>query len=226
MPATMPVRILLAAACLAGLPLPAWAGPTLQLHASARADVPNDEMVVTLAAERRGAEVGPLNREVLAQLNAAIRDAKATPKVDARLGGIYTQPDWADGKQRGWQVRGEVVLESADMEALSVLAGRLARSLQLAGVHFRVSAARRTDEENALLRQAAQHFRSKAEAAAKAFGFTDYTLRDLVLQPRDPMPPVQPMMNARTASAEMASVPAEGGRSEVWVTVSGTVELK
>ena len=54
---------------------PAQAGPVLALDAQARAAVANDEMVVVLAVERDGAQVGPLNDAVLSQLNAAIAEA-------------------------------------------------------------------------------------------------------------------------------------------------------
>lgn len=215
------------AALLIALPLLAAAGPTLQLQAAARTEIPNDEMVVSLAVERRGAQIGALNRDVLSQLNAAIKEAKSVPNIDARLGGVMTQPHWVNNRQDGWQVRGEVILESTDIEALSQLSGRLAKTLQLTGVQFRLSSERRTREENALLTEAADSFRGKADAAAKAFGFNSYTVRELSLQPGDGgPPPFQPMMSMRAAAAEAVPVPAEGGRSEIVVTVSGSVELQ
>jgi predicted secreted protein len=210
---------------LLAVPLLTAAGPALQLDSAARAEVPNDEMVVTLAVEHSGPQVGELNDTVLSRLNDAIAKAKSVPKVDARLGGVTTQPNWSDGRQVGWQVRGEVVLESLDMEALSVLSGRLAKDMQLTGVNFRLSPARRMAEEKELLQEAASNFREKAASAAKAFGFSDYELRELSLQHKDGVQPPRPMM-MRAASAEMAPVPPEGGRSEIVVTVSGTVELK
>lgn len=208
------------------LPALVFAGPTLQLDSMARAEVSNDEMIVVLAMERKGMEIGSLNAQVLSRLNEAIADAKKTPKVRARLGGVSTQPDWSSGKQSGWQVRGEVVLESADMEALSKLSANLAKTLQLSSVQFRLSSARKAEEEGKLLHEAVGRFREKAASAAKAFGFADYTLRDMSLLHQDGMPPPHPMMSARIASAESAQVPTEGGRSEISVRVSGTVELK
>lgn len=227
MAAIASIRGMILAACLTGVPLLALAGPTLQLSATARSEVPNDEMVVTMAVERTGPDVGALNRDVLARLNQAIEAARAVPAIRPRLGGVGTQPNWVSGKQSGWQVRGEIVLESSDLEALSRLSGRLAANLQLASVHFRLSQARRMEEEKRLMQEAARNFREKAAAAVKAFGYDNYSLRDLALQSGEP--PVRPMQSMRAMSAaamEMAPVPAESGRSDVEVGVSGTVEFK
>lgn len=210
--------------------LPAQAGPTLELNEQARASVSNDEMVIVLAAERDGPQVGPLNEAVLTQLNTALADAKKTDGVRARLGNVSTQPLYTrEGKQQGWKVRGEVVLESQRVSALSQLGGRLGERLQVSSVQFRLSSEKRRAQEQVLLTEAAQAFRAKAQQAATAFGFRSYEMRALALQPgRVPGP--RPLMMARSADVAMAAsaappIPEEGGESEVSVTVSGTVEL-
>jgi len=208
---------------------PAHAGPTLALDAQARATVPNDEMVVTVAVEREGPQAGPLNEAVVAQLNAAILEARTVDGIRARLGGISTQPQFArDGRQQGWRVRGEVVLESTRMAALAQLGARLGERMQLAAVQFRLSGERRRAEEKQLVAEAAQAFRARAAEAATAFGFQGYDLKELALrtggQP-GPRPLAMARGGAESAPASMP-LPAEGGDSEVVVTVTGTVELK
>lgn len=218
----------LATALAAGLPAAALAGPTVALDAQARGSVPNDEMVVVLAAERDGPQVGPLNEAVLAQLNAALADARAVEGVKARLGALSTQPNWGrDGKPQGWRVRGEVVLESTRMAALAQLGGRLGERMQLAGVQFRLSAERRQAEEKRLLVDAAKAFRARAADAAGAFGYASYQLKELTLRASGSSPGPRPMMAARSGAAEAAAapLPSEGGDADVVVSVSGTVEL-
>jgi predicted secreted protein len=205
----------------------ALAGPTLTLDAQARSAVPNDEMVVTLAAERSGPQVGPLNEAVIAQLNAAIAEARTVEGVRARLGSVWTQPDFGrDGKPQGWRVRGEVVLESTRMEALAQLGGRLSERMQLAGVQFRLSGGRRQAEEKRLVAEVAKSFRERAADAAAAFGFAGYDLKELTLRAGGVPPVPRPMMASRAnADAAAAPLPSEGGDSDVVVGVSGTVEL-
>jgi predicted secreted protein len=220
------VRVSLAGVALAAAAV-ASAGPTLSLDAQARASVANDEMVVTLAAERDGQLVGPLNDAVLKQLNAALADAKAVPGVRARLGSLWTQPlHGRDGKPTGWRVRGEIVLESDRIPALADLGGRLGERLQLAGVQFRLSHGRRKAEEQRLLREAAQAFRDRAAEAAEAFGFRTFEMKELSVRAAG-QPGPRPLMAARAmAEAASAPLPAEGGESEVVVVVTGTVELQ
>jgi predicted secreted protein len=205
------------------------AGPSLVLDAQARAEVANDEMVLVLAAERDGPQVGPLNDAVLSQLNAAIAEAKGVEGVRARLGSISTQPNYGrDGRPQGWRVRGEVVLVSSRIPALSQLGGRLAERLQVAGVQFRLSTERRRLEESRLLAEAAKAFRARAAEAALAFGFKGYELKELSL--RSPGAGVSRPMGMAMArgvpDAPAAPMPAEGGESEVVVVVSGTIVLQ
>lgn len=218
------VRLSVAACCL--LSCTAWAGPSLDLDEQARSAVPNDEMVIILATERDGPQVGPLNEAVLTQLNAAIAEARKTEGVRARLGSISTQPNYTrDGKPQGWRVRGEVVLESQKMPALGQLGSRLGERMQLASVQFRLSSERRRAEEQRLLREVAQSFRDKAAQAARAFGYQGYDIKSLSLQPGR-VPPPRPVMMSRASDAGLAAappVPEEGGDSEVVVSVSGTV---
>ena len=210
----------------------ALAGPLLTLDASARAAVANDEMQVTLAAEQDGTQLAQLNEAVLMQLNAALREAQDTPGVRARLGSLWTQPQLSrDGRPAGWQVRGEVVLESGDQPALGQLARRLAERLQLAGVQFRLSEARRRQEQTRLLAEAAANFRQRAADAATAFGFAGYDLREMTLngaaRSQPPRPLAMPRMaESGAAMAAAAPLPAEGGDSDVVMSVSGAVELK
>jgi predicted secreted protein len=218
---------LLLIAALPALPPPAAAAPTLSLDASARATVSNDEMVVTLAVERDGPQPGPLNEAVIAQLNAAIAEARTVEGVRARLGQVWTQPNFTrEGRPQGWRVRGEVVLESARLQPLAQLGGRLSDRMLLSGVQFRLSGERRRAEERRLLGEAAQAFRARAAEAAAAFGFTGYEIRELTLRGAGAAPP-RPLGMARAqGDAASAPLPTEGGDSEVVVTVSGTVELR
>jgi predicted secreted protein len=207
----------------------ALAGPTLTLSAQARALVPNDEMTVTMAAEREAAQPGPANDQVSRELADAIERAKRVPGVQARLGAFGTQPMAnAQGRVIGYRVRGEVVLTSRGFGELAQLAGALGARLQVSGVAFQVSGQRRDEERARLIGQAAEAFRAKARATATAFGLRDYELRALTLndgggfQPRFLAAPMVAADGARAA----APLPAQGGDSELVIELSGTVELR
>jgi predicted secreted protein len=204
--------------------------PTLRLEASARAQVNNDEMVVTLAAERDGTDIGALNQAVLQALNTALEEARKASRVQARMGNVFTNQNFnAQGRPSGWKVRGEVTLTSQNLPELGRLAGELSQRLQLAGVGFRLADETRSAAEKRLINEAATAFRNKARDASAALGFSGYAFKDVVLNTSGrggPRP--EPMMRAMAADTMRAAapVPTESGESEVVVSFSGSIDLK
>lgn len=207
-------------------PALAFAQPTLNLSADATSKVTNDEMVVTLSIERAGLDSAPLTDAVLGALTDAVREAKNVAGIHARMGNLSTNPNWDQNKKIGWQVRGELTLNSKDMKALSTLAGKLSQKLQLSGVSFRLSDDMRSAEEARLIKVAAGNFKDKAMAATNAFGYADYSLTELTLGQSGYILPPRPMMAMMSMKTERAGIPVEGGDSEVSVTVTGKIELR
>ena len=203
----------------------AQAGPTVTLSADARGRVANDEMVVTLAVERDGADPGAANEGVVKALNDAIERAKKVPGVQARVGSLATHPTFNDkGKPAGYRVRGEVVLESRNFSELAALSGSLAQRMLLAGVAFRASSGLRDQEEKRLLQEAANAFRARSRAIATAFGMNDSDIREVSVGSRSGGGP-RPMAVSE-AAMRASPLPTEGGDSEVVVSVNGKIELK
>lgn len=195
----------------------------LRLSAEAVRRVGVDEMIVVVASERTGEAPGALNTEVLAELDAAIAQSRRTPGITARLGGLHTQPA-PQGRPGPWQVRGEIVLESRDFRALGDFAARLAQRLQLASVRFGLSSERRRAVEQELLGEAATAFQDKARAAANAFGYSAYRIKEVALAGSEPRP--GPILMRMGAAAESGiGIPTEGGEAQVQVRIEGTVTL-
>ncbi|HEV2612570.1 MAG TPA: SIMPL domain-containing protein [Noviherbaspirillum sp.] len=196
----------------------------LNFDAYARSEVPNDEMLVNLAVERKGADIGALNEAVIGAMRSIISEAKAVPAVNSKLGHISTNPNYVNNAQDGWVVRGDVVLDSNDMKALGQLAGRLGRDHQISGVSFRLSENARRMEESALLPQAAANFKRKAAEAANAFGFKNYQIKQITLnRPGE----FRHIVNYGTVvPASTSAIPAARGNTEVIVTVTGVASMK
>lgn len=200
--------------------------PELELTATASSRAANDEMVVHLAAERSGTDIGALNRQVLQAMRSGLDAAKDVGGVRARSGSVTTQPVWnKDGKRDGWRVAGQLILEGTDLVATGELAGRLARDLQLSSVEYRLTPQRRSQVENQLIEEVSAAFRERARRATLALGYRDYDLDKVTVQTQASMPP--PMPRAMRMAADAAvPVPAEGGEATVDVTMTGTVRLR
>ncbi len=204
----------------------------LSLDASAAVEVVPDTAYVTLAAEASGQDAGAITREVQQIINAGLAQAKATKEVEARTGGFNTQQRWTNkGARDGWTVRAELVIKSKDFGVLGTLAGKLAQQkLMIANTGFEMSRAQREREEAALIEAAVNAFKTKATAAAKAFGFSGFTLREVNLGSiGGDIRPQPKFAMARAAVMDAAPAPEamsiEGGKSTLTLAVNGTVVM-
>ncbi|MGL4233882.1 MAG: SIMPL domain-containing protein [Casimicrobium sp.] len=203
----------------------------LSLDASASTEVVPDTAFVTLASEITGADAGAITREVQQIINAGLAQAKDTKGIEARTGGFNTQQRWNNkGVRDGWTVRAELILKSKDFGTLGTLAGKLAQQkLMIANTGFEMSRAQREREEAALIESAVNAFKTKASAAAKAFGFSNYSLREVNLgsigggvQPR---PEMLMSVRAKVATADAEAMSIEGGKTVLTLSVSGSVAM-
>ncbi len=230
-----------ALACVAALTLAtpaahaADAAPqgVVDLQGSASVQVAPDLAVLTLSAERSGADSAALTAQVSRLLDGALQKARAVKGVQAASGGFSTQPRWVNrngqSTRDGWTVAGTLILKSSDFATLGQLAGTLAQDgLMITGSHFEVSPAQRRKEESALIDAAIADFKAKAAVAARALGYAGYTLRSVRIDPlQGDTPPPRPMV-MRAAMADAAAAPAlplEGGAATLQLTVQGSVQL-
>lgn len=207
-------------------PPPLRAG-VVTLDAQASAEVPQDIATVTLAVEMDDADPAQLVQKVNRTLDETMREAKAESKVAARSGGYrtYAVSD-RNGRVTAWRARAEVILESRDFKTLAVLTGRLSARMPVGGISFSLSPEARRAQEDALLAQAIAAFQSRAEAAAKAFGYARYSLGEVAVHTQSPGPVPRMFARNATASAASAPVPVEGGMATVTVSVNGSVKLE
>ena len=204
--------------------------PELTLQASASSDVQQDTVRITLATELEGASQAAAGKALTAALDEAVKRAQGTKGVEVRTGGYNVWPNTNDkGKIQNWRARGEITLESKDFAAASALATKLSDKTAIAQISFLLSREAREAEERKLLSQAAEAFRDRALAAATAFGFSGYRVRQLELSGGGSSVPVpRPMgvqMMAKGRAAEAADVPLEAGEVTVSIAVNGTVVL-
>jgi len=159
-------------------------------------------------------------RDVLAELR---RDGS----LQVRSGNYLTQPRYSrEGRIEAWRVRGELVIESADIAAVSRATGQLAGRMNTASIGFRLSAASRAEAEKALTKEAADRFHEKARDAAVALGFSGFDLLEVNLNAGGPQFPAPLARGAAMAASAGEPVPVEPGRSQVAVTFNGLVRLK
>lgn len=198
--------------------------PQLTLSAQASAEVAQDTVKITLASELVGASQAVVAANLSKALDSVMKQAKANPKIRASSGNYRVWPvDGKNGKISNWHGRGEVILESADFTAASDLAGELSDRASIVNLAFFVSPRARAKQEQALLTQAAQAFRDRAQAATAAFGFSSYDVRTIDLNGAGAS--FQPTARMMSMAADKSSAPLEGGIETVTVSVHGSIFL-
>ena len=200
----------------------------LSLSAQAVTEVATDVVQLTLAAEQEGPEPSAISNALSSRTQAALAQAKRVSGVEAQSGGFTIHPNTdRNGKISTWRGRSEIILKSKDFAAVSKLAGELANQMQVQHISFSLSREAHEAAEQKLASQAVAAFRDKAQASTKLFGYSSYTIREVSLnESGGVMPPMPRMYAAKAMSADAgAPIPVEGGKTQVTVSVNGSVQM-
>lgn len=190
-------------------------------------EVTNDWIQAVVGITAEDTDSARLADRINGVMTKALAVAKASPKVQVKSGGYSTHPIHEDGKLRRWRASQDLILESADVEAVTGLVGRLQADLQLRSISFSISPERRRAVEDELIAEALAAFKARAEIVRKNLGATDYELVQVSINTDGGSQPRPMMMEARAMSVSKVAPPAlEGGSSRLTVHVNGTVELE
>ncbi|WP_448632175.1 MULTISPECIES: SIMPL domain-containing protein [Pseudomonas fluorescens group] len=202
----------------------------ISLRAEASQEVARDLMIVTLYTEEQNTDPAKLAAAVSTTLNKAIGQAKQVKDITLRQGSRNSYPiyDNKGGKITGWRERAELRLESADFAALSKLTGELLTDMKMGGMDFAISTATRQSSEDALLKDAVNAFKARAQLATEALGGKGYKIVSLNLNSNGyPQPYLRApmMMKGASMDAESVTPEVEAGTSQVSMTADGTIEV-
>lgn len=201
----------------------------VNLSSSASVQVAQDLLTLSLSVLREGADPHTLQTQINAVLESALQVARreARPgQMDVRSGQFSLSPRYGrDGKLSTWQGSAGLILEGRDFARITDTAGKL-QTLTVASINFGLTPEQFQAAQAKAQAQAISQFRSNATEVAKGFGFADYTLVEVHIGAETPAPLMRQSMLASASMAADAPIAAEGGTSQVTVTVSGSVQLK
>ena len=220
-----------AASTLAGaqtLPAPQ---NVVSLNASATVEVNKDWLTVVFSTTREGTDAAAVQAQLKQALDAALTEARKAARpgqLEVQTGSFSLYPRYAaKGGITGWQGSTELIVQGRDTQGISQLTGRV-QTLSIARTGFSLSREAREKVEGDVTAEAIARFRSRAESAAKHFGFAGYTVREVSVSADGGQMQPQPMMvrsQAMKTSADEA-LPVEAGKAVVTATVSGSVQMK
>jgi len=202
----------------------------LNFNASARLEVVQDLLGITLAVTREGSEAAAVQGQLKQVLDAALADAKLAAQpgaMEVRTGNFSLYPRHGkDGKINGWQGQAELVLEGKDAQRVAATAGRLA-GMNVTSVGYSISRELAEKHEASVTAQAIRQYRERAAELARQFGYSGYTLGEVSVHSGQEGSPRPVMYRAQKAEMAMADapVPTEPGKGTISATVSGSVRL-
>ena len=199
------------------------------LRAEVSHEINHDLMHVTLYSEAQNSDPATLAADITHTLNQALGQARLVKGVSVALGSRNSYPVY-DDKGEGitaWRERGEIRLESADFAALSKLTGELLADMKMGGMDFSLAPSTRKTEEDALIKEAVNAFKARAQLATEALGGSGYKLVSLNLNSGGFQPPMPMRMAKGMALMEASATPEiEGGSSHVTVSADGMIEVQ
>ncbi len=204
----------------------------VHLSASAWQQARQDWLRVVLRSTLEGSEPMAVQKQLKKVVDEALgqlRPQLQPHQLEVHSGAFGINPRYNDkGKIVGWQGQADLVIEGRDFGKIGQAAGQVPR-MAVESAQFSLSREGRQQLEAEVQSQAVQGFRQKAQQLAKDFGFAGYTLRQVTVGTVDRPAPVMPMVaTARMVLADAAPspIPLEGGKDEVHITVSGSIQLR
>lgn len=203
------------------------------ISASGQLDVPQDWLTMTLTTSREGNDAAAVQTQLRQAVDAALAITKpmvASQQMEVKTGsfGVYPRHG-SNGRISGWQGTAELVLEGRDFLRISSTAGKVT-SMGVGQVAFSLSREAQQKLESEAQSQAIERFKARAGEVAKGFGFNGYTLREVSVSSVDqgerPVYARAMASQSKVSISSDAPLPVEAGKSQVTVTVSGSVQLR
>lgn len=190
-------------------------------------EVENDWATARLTARAEGQDPARVAAEVNERMQRALAIAKKEKGIEVESGGYTTQPIHDANRIVRWQAWQELRLESADVDRLSKLIGQLqSETLQLSGISFSVKRETREALQDSLTLEALRAFRARADLIAKGMGSSGWSLVSVSVGQGGSQPQYYAMRAESDMAMKGAAAPAfEAGKSEIQISVDGTVEL-
>ncbi|TDY02526.1 SIMPL domain-containing protein [Thiohalophilus thiocyanatoxydans] len=197
----------------------------IHLAVTAEKEIDNDTLIVELSAREEGEDQAALASTVNRKIKQAVERSKQVSGIEVRTLTYQTHPRYQKQRLIGWRVHQAMQLKSEDIEALSQLLGELQANLSIDSLNYDISRPQREKAEQALIEQAIERFKQRAENITRQFGREKYRLVKMAINRDDQT--VRPMqMRTQSAMQEKRSAPeVEPGRQILRVTVDATIEL-
>lgn len=199
----------------------------VRLEAQVEREVENDQLQVLLAVEEQGTEPDKLASRINEAMQWALDMAKKQPAMQVSTKSYQTFPVYKDRLVVAWRASQILEIRSTDIAKLTGLTGQLQARLQVREMIFMPTTDSRVKVENALIEEAMEAFKRRAEVIGKHMKEKNYRIVEINVNTGGYQPPVMYAERAvmKTMAMDAAPPAVEAGTSKVTVTVSGSVQF-
>lgn len=192
-------------------------------------EVTNDLLTARMSVEINDKQPASVAQKITAALNEALKKADAFSSVKVSTGYQNTEAIYGKKKQFiGYRGHAELRLESRDFEAASKLIALLQDKMQLAEINFSVAPDTQKQVESALIAEAIDAFKKRAEAVRNMLNGASYKLVHLNINNSGRNHAQEGYLQDSLIANFRSRAPVQklsGGQSEISVQVVGTIEI-
>jgi len=191
-------------------------------------EVANDEITVTMGAERNDQDATRLANEINQLITSANATIKKFPVIKSSTSDYSIRPVYSRDKRLDhWRGASSITLKSQNIKDMVELVQILQKTLLIKSTRYNVSPELKEKIETGMIEAALKKFNTRAELVSKGMGFKKYRLVNININNSGNTPrPVYAMASPKMASADIAPPSFEAGLSTLKVVVSGTIEME
>lgn len=202
---------------------------TFQFSTEVSRTVEKDLMQATVYSRKNGKSLEALKKDVSANLNKVIEQAKAYQDIEVQAEGITNYVNYNE-KQKvdGWIAEGYINLKSKNFDAIAKVLNDLGEDVAVANISFSVSPEKMKALEDEMTLEVIQQFQHKAAVIQKGLSAKRYLLVDVQLNTPNGNNRFEaaPMRMAKMASSYSDNMPLEAGKENISAVASGKVRFE
>lgn len=199
----------------------------VNLQAESERDIPNDQMIVILAAEHEGNNPANISRDVNKDMQWALDIIKTFENIESKTGNYQTWPVYSKQTISGWRSSQQVEIKSENITSVTELIGKLQERLQVKQMTFNPADNTRKLHENELIEEAMEAFKERVDIIGKHMDQKNHRIVNININTGGYQPPIMYERAAmKSLSSQNVEQPAvEAGSSRITVNISGSVQF-
>lgn len=202
----------------------------VNLNASAKKEVEQDNLVMRLGFTAQGTDAKSVQESLTKEISKALTEAKKNENgklMQVKSGSFSVYPKYEKQHLVNWTGQADIILEGTDFGLISNTAASL-NNLVISNISLGLSPEKSDGLKDEVVQEAIKNFKNEAQKVTEIFGFTNYRIKEVSVNYNPPVALYRAnAMMAKSSMPEMASdtLRIDPGKTTVEANVSGSIEM-